>query len=57
MELAKNEITNDDFQKNADEVLLSRHVPPSVIVNAQMEIVQFAVQRAFGWKLLQENPT
>lgn len=39
--LKKSEITNDDFQKNADEVLLSRYVPPSVIVNAEMEIVQF----------------
>lgn len=37
----KNEITKDDFQKNADEVLLSQHVPPSVIVNAEMDIVQF----------------
>jgi two-component system CheB/CheR fusion protein len=36
-----NEITNDDFGKNADEVLLSGYVPPSVIVNTVMEIVQF----------------
>lgn len=37
----KNTITNEDFQVNADEVLLSRYVPPSVIVNSEMEIVQF----------------
>ena len=39
-ELAK-EIADDDFQRSADQVLLSRHVPPSVIVNGEMEIVQF----------------
>jgi len=31
----------DDFQKNADDVLLSRYAPPGVIVNAEMDIVQF----------------
>lgn len=31
----------DDFQKNADAVLLSRYVPPGVIVNKEMDIVQF----------------
>ncbi len=31
----------DDFQKSADEVLLIRHTPPGVVVNEQMEILQF----------------
>ncbi len=31
----------DDFQKNADDVLLSRYVPPGVIVDKEMDIVQF----------------
>ena len=31
----------DDFQKSADEVLLTRHTPPGVVVNEQMEILQF----------------
>jgi two-component system, chemotaxis family, CheB/CheR fusion protein len=31
----------DDFQKNADEILLSNYVPPGVIVNKEMDIVQF----------------
>jgi two-component system CheB/CheR fusion protein len=35
------ESVKDDFQKNADDVLLSNYVPPGVIVNKEMEIVQF----------------
>jgi two-component system CheB/CheR fusion protein len=31
----------DDFQKNADEILLSKYTPSSVVVNDQMDIVQF----------------
>lgn len=31
----------DDFQKNADELLLSKYAPPGVVVNELMEIVQF----------------
>ncbi len=31
----------DDFQKNADDILLSRYTPPGVVVNDQMDIVQF----------------
>jgi two-component system, chemotaxis family, CheB/CheR fusion protein len=31
----------DDFQKNADDILLSKFTPPGVVVNEQMEIVQF----------------
>ena len=31
----------DDFQKNADEILLSKYTPSSVVVNQQMDIVHF----------------
>jgi two-component system, chemotaxis family, CheB/CheR fusion protein len=31
----------DDFQKSADEMLLSRYMPPGVVVNEQLDIVQF----------------
>ncbi|MEO7523240.1 MAG: chemotaxis protein CheB, partial [Ferruginibacter sp.] len=31
----------NDFQKNADEVLLSTHTPPGVVVNDQLDILQF----------------
>jgi two-component system, chemotaxis family, CheB/CheR fusion protein len=31
----------DDFQKNADDILLSKFSPPGVVVNEQLDIVQF----------------
>jgi len=31
----------DNFQKDADDILLSRYTPPGVIVNEQLDIVQF----------------
>src|SRR6185437_7317803 len=31
----------DDFQKKAEEVLLGKYTPPGVIVNEQLDIVQF----------------
>lgn len=31
----------DDFQKSADDVLLAKYTPPGVVVNDQMDIVQF----------------
>ena len=37
----RSDINKDDFQKSADEVLLSKYVPPGVIVNEEMDIVQF----------------
>jgi two-component system CheB/CheR fusion protein len=37
----KSENNKDDFQKNADEVLLARFAPPGVVVNNEMDIVQF----------------
>lgn len=39
--LRSNERKKDDFQKNADEIMLSRYSPPGVIVNEQYDIVQF----------------
>lgn len=35
------EIKTDDFQKSADEILLSKYTPVGVIVNDQFDIVQF----------------
>ena len=35
------ESNKDDFQKSADDLLLSKYVPPGVIVNEEMDIVQF----------------
>ena len=37
----RREQPRDDFQKSADDTLLSRYTPPGVVVNDQMEIVQF----------------
>ena len=31
----------NDFQKNADDILLSKFAPPGVVVNMEMDIVQF----------------
>ena len=39
--LRSNEQKKDDFQKNADDILLSKYTPPGVIVNEQLDIVQF----------------
>jgi two-component system CheB/CheR fusion protein len=39
--LGKKESIKDDFQKAADDVLLSKYAPPGVIVNNEMDIVQF----------------
>ena len=35
------ETNKDDFQKNADDILLSKYVPPGVVVNNELDIVQF----------------
>ena len=35
------EIKADDFQKNADDILLLKYTPVGVVVNEQFEIVQF----------------
>jgi two-component system, chemotaxis family, CheB/CheR fusion protein len=38
---AKKEPRRDDFHKSADDMVLSRFNPPGVVVNEQLEIVQF----------------
>ena len=35
------EFAPDGFQKNADDIIISKYSPPGVILNSQMEIVQF----------------
>jgi two-component system, chemotaxis family, CheB/CheR fusion protein len=37
----KEKAGNEDYQKSADEILLSKFSPPGVVVNDLMEIVQF----------------
>lgn len=37
----RSESNKDDFQKSGDNVLLAKYVPPGVIVNEEMDIVQF----------------
>lgn len=39
--LDSREKIKDDFQKSGDDILLSKYVPPGVIVNEEMDIVQF----------------
>ncbi len=39
--MRSNETTKDDFQKNAEDILLSKYTPAGVIVNEQFDIVQF----------------
>jgi two-component system CheB/CheR fusion protein len=40
-QLVGNKPGRDDFQKSADDLLLSGYTPPGVVVNDRMEIVQF----------------
>jgi two-component system CheB/CheR fusion protein len=35
------DINKDDYQKSGDDLLLSKYVPPAVIINEEMDIVQF----------------
>ena len=35
------EVNKDDYQKSGDELLLAKYVPPGVIINEEMDIVQF----------------
>ncbi|MEO6894054.1 MAG: PAS domain S-box protein [Ginsengibacter sp.] len=39
--IRSSEQKKDDFQKKADDILLSKYTPPGVIVNEQFDIVQF----------------
>ena len=36
-----NENIKEDFQKTADDIILSQYAPPGVIVNSEMDVVQF----------------
>ncbi len=51
--LQSKELKTDDFQKNADDILLSKYTPPGVIVNDQYDIVQF---RSFTGNYLEPSP-
>ncbi|SEA16502.1 two-component system, chemotaxis family, CheB/CheR fusion protein [Arachidicoccus rhizosphaerae] len=44
---------NEDFQRNADSVLLSKYTPPALIVNDHFDIVQF---RGATSRFLQPSP-
>jgi two-component system, chemotaxis family, CheB/CheR fusion protein len=37
----KSERKENDFQKDAEDILLSKYTPPGVIVNEQLDVVQF----------------
>ncbi len=39
--IRSNDRKRDDFQKNADDIILSKYAPAGVIVNEQLDIVQF----------------
>ncbi len=39
--LRSDERKRDDFKKNADDILLSKYTPAGVVVNEQLDIVQF----------------
>jgi two-component system, chemotaxis family, CheB/CheR fusion protein len=49
----KKESRPNDFQKSADDMVLSRFNPPGVVVNAHLEIVQF---RGFTGSWLEPSP-
>ncbi len=51
--LAKAEGKPDDFQKNADDILLSQYTPVGVVVNDQYDIVQF---RGLTGEYLEPSP-
>lgn len=51
--LRNQEVKADDFQKNADEILLSKYTPVGVVVNEHFDIVQF---RGFTGKYLEPSP-
>ena len=51
--LRNKEGKTDDFQKNADDILLSKYTPVGVVVNDQFEIVQF---RGLTGEYLEPSP-
>ncbi|MDZ4794590.1 MAG: chemotaxis protein CheB [Bacteroidota bacterium] len=50
---AKREIIRPDFQKTADDILLSKYAPAGVVVNEAMDIVHF---RGITAKYLEQSP-
>ncbi len=51
--LRSKEGKSDDYQKNADDILLSKYTPVGVVVNDQFDIVQF---RGFTGEYLEPSP-
>lgn len=51
--LRSKEGKTDDYQKNADEVILSKYAPVGVVVDSQLDIVQF---RGHTVKYLEPSP-
>lgn len=51
--LGSTEVKTLDYQKNADEILLSRYTPVGVVVNEQFDIVQF---RGLTGEYLEPSP-
>ena len=52
-DVAKNEIIRTDFQKTADDILLSKYTPAGVVVNEAMDIVHF---RGSTGNYLEQSP-
>ncbi len=51
--LRSTEVKTDDYQKNADDILLAKYTPVGVIVNDQFDIVQF---RGYTREYLESSP-
>jgi two-component system, chemotaxis family, CheB/CheR fusion protein len=54
---AKNEPIRTDFQKTADDILLSRYTPASVVVNEVMDIVHFRGSTSYYLEQAAGKPT
>ena len=52
-DVAKNEIIRTDFQKTADDILLSKYTPAGVVINEAMDIVHF---RGSTGNYLEQSP-
>ena len=51
--LRNKEGKSDDYQKNADDILLAKYTPVGVIVNDRFDIVQF---RGYTREYLESSP-
>ena len=51
--LRSKEVKSEDYQKNADDILLAKYTPVGVIVNDQFDIVQF---RGYTREYLESSP-